>query len=139
MPSKNPSKKHLLLENLLRTPLRSVLLYDPVGVHPRKGAQQFPKVRSTGSLRGKASEKSLRTPRRVLQNPQRDPCGGLLEPLRGKFPHRALGRGLTPPMVTFRNFSSIFAIACCEGEGGSCLQSVSCFLLPSLDALPGET
>ena len=33
-PSKNPSKKHLLLENLLRTLLRSVLLHDPLGVHP---------------------------------------------------------------------------------------------------------
>ena len=34
MPSKNPSKKPLLLENLLRTLLRSVLLHDPLGVHP---------------------------------------------------------------------------------------------------------
>ena len=33
-PSKNPSKKHLLLKSLLRTLLRSVLLHDPLGVHP---------------------------------------------------------------------------------------------------------
>ena len=33
-PSKNPSKKHLLLENLLRTLLRSVRLHDPLGVCP---------------------------------------------------------------------------------------------------------
>ena len=30
-----PSKKHLLLENLLRTLLRSVLLHEPLGVHPK--------------------------------------------------------------------------------------------------------
>ena len=35
MPSKNPSKKHLLLKSLLRTLLRSVRLHDPLGVHPR--------------------------------------------------------------------------------------------------------
>ena len=35
MPSKNPSKKHLLLKNLLRTLLRSMLLHDPLGVHPK--------------------------------------------------------------------------------------------------------
>ena len=34
MPSQNPSKKHLLVENLLRTLLRSVRLHDPLGVHP---------------------------------------------------------------------------------------------------------
>ena len=34
-PSKNPSKKHLHLKNLLRTPLRSALLHDSLGVHPR--------------------------------------------------------------------------------------------------------
>ena len=34
LPSKNPSKKHLLLMNLLRTLLRSVRLHDPLGVHP---------------------------------------------------------------------------------------------------------
>ena len=34
MPSKNPSKRHLLVENLLRTLLRSVQLHDPLGVHP---------------------------------------------------------------------------------------------------------
>ena len=34
VPSKNPSKKHLLLDNLLRTLLRSVQLHDPLGVHP---------------------------------------------------------------------------------------------------------
>ena len=33
-PSKNPSKKHLLPESLLRTLLKSVLLQDPLGVHP---------------------------------------------------------------------------------------------------------
>ena len=33
-PSKNLSRKHLLLENLLRTLLRSVRLHDPLGVHP---------------------------------------------------------------------------------------------------------
>ena len=33
-PSKNPSKKPLLLENLLKNLLRSVLLHDPLGVHP---------------------------------------------------------------------------------------------------------
>ena len=35
-PSKNPSKKHLPLKNLLRTLLRSVRLHDPLGVRPRK-------------------------------------------------------------------------------------------------------
>ena len=35
-PSENPSKKHLLLENLLRTLQRSVSLHDPLGVHPTK-------------------------------------------------------------------------------------------------------
>ena len=34
VPSKNSSKKHLLLENLPSTLLRSVLLHDPLGVHP---------------------------------------------------------------------------------------------------------
>ena len=34
LPSKNPSKKHLLLENLLRTLLRRVWLHDPLGVRP---------------------------------------------------------------------------------------------------------
>ena len=33
--SKNPSKKHLPLKKLLRTLLRSVLLHDPLGVHPK--------------------------------------------------------------------------------------------------------
>ena len=33
-PLEAPSKKHLLLKNLLRTLLRSVRLYDPLGVHP---------------------------------------------------------------------------------------------------------
>ena len=40
-PSKNPSKKHLLLENLLRTPLRSVRLHDPLGVRPSKAQGQI--------------------------------------------------------------------------------------------------
>ena len=35
-PSKNPSKKHLPLKNLLRTLLRRVSLQDPLGVHPTK-------------------------------------------------------------------------------------------------------
>ena len=35
-PYKNPSKKHLLLKNLLRFLLRSVRLHDPLGVHRRK-------------------------------------------------------------------------------------------------------
>ena len=34
-PSKHPSKKHLLLESFLRTLLKSVLLHDPLGVHPK--------------------------------------------------------------------------------------------------------
>ena len=33
--SKNPSKKHLQVENLLRTLLRSMRLHDPLGVHPK--------------------------------------------------------------------------------------------------------
>ena len=37
MPSKNPSKKALPLENLLRTLLRSVRLHDPLGVRPTVG------------------------------------------------------------------------------------------------------
>ena len=37
-PSKNPSGKHLLLKSLLRTLLRSVLLHDPLGVHPQNWA-----------------------------------------------------------------------------------------------------
>ncbi len=37
-PSKNPSKKHLLLKNLLRTLLRSVRLHDPLGVRPTERA-----------------------------------------------------------------------------------------------------
>ena len=32
--SKNPSKKHRPFKNLLRTLLRSVLLHEPLGVHP---------------------------------------------------------------------------------------------------------
>ena len=32
--TENPSEKHLRLENLLRTLLRSVRLHDPLGVHP---------------------------------------------------------------------------------------------------------
>ena len=38
-PYRNPSKQHLLLENLLRTLLRSVRLHDPLGVRP----SEFPK------------------------------------------------------------------------------------------------
>ena len=37
MPSKNPSKKVVPLENLLRTLLRSVRLHDPLGVRPSNG------------------------------------------------------------------------------------------------------
>ena len=33
---RNPSKKHLFLKNLLRTLLRSVLLHDPLGVRPKQ-------------------------------------------------------------------------------------------------------
>ena len=36
MPSKNPSKKAIPLKNLLRTLLRSVLLHDHLGVHPKE-------------------------------------------------------------------------------------------------------
>ena len=40
-PSKNPSKKHLLIENLLRTLLRSARLHDPLGVRPTEIASDF--------------------------------------------------------------------------------------------------
>ena len=42
-PSKNPSKKHLLFKNLLRTLLRSVRLHDPLGVHPIPSSPSYPK------------------------------------------------------------------------------------------------
>ena len=48
----NPPKKHLLLENLLRTLLRSVLLHDPIGVHPKKHSKEtyfVPPVRHLAS------------------------------------------------------------------------------------------
>ena len=41
MPSKNPSKKHLLVKNLLRTLLRSVRLHDPLGVRPILSGEQI--------------------------------------------------------------------------------------------------
>ena len=41
-PSKNPSKKHLLLKNLLVTLLRSVLLHDPLGVRLQQSGLKSP-------------------------------------------------------------------------------------------------
>ena len=64
MPSKNPSKKALPLENLLRTLLRSVRLHDPLGVRPSHPT-------SSSQKRGR----NFKSPANQFMNPTRAPLG----------------------------------------------------------------